>query len=404
METIAQGKIDWEDLVGQLIYSVNQMGKAQFLRDLSRNVCRAQLQDAMKGRGTGGNRIPYGYRSKRIVDEYGKVVDYRLVVESHEAEIVRRIYRMYLELEGSVRGVAVQLNAEGVPGPTGKKWSPNTIDQVLRRRKYTGAFVWGVRGAGRYHTTCTGEITLRRKNTPSTKGQPIVHEDNHDAIIQRDVFDRVQSKLKNNSQKTRPKRYRKYILSGLLRCGECGGSMVGVRSKTKTGSQRYMCKTYSDKGRSVCNCNSIAEDILLDCLIRKIEELYLSDDAIERLRIAISDQLHEERPPVVDLAALRKKLSDVEKQIAVGSERVFTAPDSVIESLYARLDDLQKTKKRLEAQIEAAKAPASNDCADLDATVKEAIALLEDLRTTIRKAEPEHLTELMRSLVSRVEL
>ena len=58
METIAQGKIDWEDLVGQLIYSVNQMGKAQFLRDLSRNVGRAQLQDAMKGRGTGGNRIP----------------------------------------------------------------------------------------------------------------------------------------------------------------------------------------------------------------------------------------------------------------------------------------------------------------------------------------------------------
>ena len=116
METIAQGKIDWEDLVGQLIYSVNQMGKAQFLRDLSRNVCRAQLQDAMKGRGTGGNRIPYGYRSKRIVDEYGKAVDYRLVVESHEAEIVRRIYRMYLEPGGSVRGVAVQLNVEGVPG------------------------------------------------------------------------------------------------------------------------------------------------------------------------------------------------------------------------------------------------------------------------------------------------
>ena len=180
--------------------------------------------------------------------------------------------------------------------------------------------------------------------------------------------------------------------------------MVGVRSKTKTGSQRYMCKTYSDKGRSVCNCNSIAEDILLDCLIRKIEELYLSDDAIERLRIAIRDQLQEERPPVVDLVALRKKLSDVEKQIAVGSERVFTAPDSVVESLYTRLDDLQKTKKRLKAQIEAAKSPASNDCATLDATVKEAIALLKDLRTTIRKAEPEHLTDLMQSLVSRVEL
>ena len=63
LETIAQGKIDWEDHVGQLVYSVNQLGKAQFLRDLSRNVCRGQLEKAKEGKGTGGNRILYGYRA-----------------------------------------------------------------------------------------------------------------------------------------------------------------------------------------------------------------------------------------------------------------------------------------------------------------------------------------------------
>jgi len=54
LETVAQGPIDWEDLVGQLIYSVNQLGKAQYLRDLSRNTTRGLLASAKEGRaGTG---------------------------------------------------------------------------------------------------------------------------------------------------------------------------------------------------------------------------------------------------------------------------------------------------------------------------------------------------------------
>ena len=57
LETIAQGPIDWEDLTGQLVYSVNQMGKAQFLRDLARNTARGQLNSAREGRArTATNR------------------------------------------------------------------------------------------------------------------------------------------------------------------------------------------------------------------------------------------------------------------------------------------------------------------------------------------------------------
>jgi DNA invertase Pin-like site-specific DNA recombinase len=63
LETIAQGRIDWEDLTGQLVYSVNQLGKAQFLRELSRNTTRGLLASAREGRtGTGGPHC-YGYHS-----------------------------------------------------------------------------------------------------------------------------------------------------------------------------------------------------------------------------------------------------------------------------------------------------------------------------------------------------
>jgi len=63
LETIAQGKIDWEDLVGQLIFSANQMGKAQFLRDLSRNSLRGQIESATRHRANSVNALTSPWQS-----------------------------------------------------------------------------------------------------------------------------------------------------------------------------------------------------------------------------------------------------------------------------------------------------------------------------------------------------
>ena len=100
LETIAQGKIDWEDLTGQLVYSVNQLGKAQFLRDLSRNTTRGLLAAAREGRGGTGGRSCYGYGQK----------DGEVWIVPEEAEVVRLIFRLYLKPGGSLRGLAAELN------------------------------------------------------------------------------------------------------------------------------------------------------------------------------------------------------------------------------------------------------------------------------------------------------
>ena len=82
LETIAQGKIDWEDLVGQLIYSVNQLGKAQFLRDLARNSLRANIARAKTGRWGGGN-APFGYE----IGEEGRLI----LGDPHQIKTIREI-------------------------------------------------------------------------------------------------------------------------------------------------------------------------------------------------------------------------------------------------------------------------------------------------------------------------
>ena len=81
LETIAQGKIDWTDFAGRLIYLVQQEGKHAYLRDLSRNVTRGFLNAAKDGRGGTGGRAPTGYKQHN-----GEIV-----VDPEWAALVRRI-------------------------------------------------------------------------------------------------------------------------------------------------------------------------------------------------------------------------------------------------------------------------------------------------------------------------
>ena len=81
---------------------------------------------------------------KKLVDcwRLPDMRDYRakggeMVIEESEAEVVRRIFRMYLDGE-SCYMIAKKLNAEGVPTYYGKEWNNRVISYMLRQEKYAG--------------------------------------------------------------------------------------------------------------------------------------------------------------------------------------------------------------------------------------------------------------------------
>jgi site-specific DNA recombinase len=82
LETVAQGRTDWTDFAGRMIYGITQEGKNAFLRDLSRNVVRGHLSKAKQGLWQGG-KPPFGYA----------VQDQRLVVDADQAAVRRAIER-----------------------------------------------------------------------------------------------------------------------------------------------------------------------------------------------------------------------------------------------------------------------------------------------------------------------
>ncbi|HBI6603049.1 TPA: recombinase family protein [Listeria monocytogenes] len=156
---------------------------------------------------------------------YTKDENGELVIVPEEAELVRRIFRLYLEGNSSIK-IAKILKADGIKTVTGiDTWQPSVIDQMLRNEKYMGDAL--------LQKTYTVDFLSKKR----VKNQGIVPqyyiEDNHEAIIPRELFYRAQEEKARRAaiykpsaekkSKTEKSKYSsKYSLSDIMVCGECG--------------------------------------------------------------------------------------------------------------------------------------------------------------------------------------
>ncbi len=399
LETIAQGRIDWNDFAGRLLYLVQQEAKHAYLRDLSRNVLRGQLAKAREGKGADGS-APYGYRLEE---------DKRVVVPEGAA-VVRRIFAEYLDA-GTIRGVAACLNAEGLRSPRGKQWRASTIRSLLVNKKYAGAFVWGKYAAGYYHGTKKGEIVPQQKTDKKHPTSPIEHPDRFEAIIDSKVFRAVQRRLERQRRDTSPLRQPgdRFLLSGLLKCGHCGYAMIGYHwNRKKTGERRkmYTCSSHHFQGKKACTRNTISEAALVECVVRIIQENYLSEASLNRLRKALRRECRARTVAgeSLDVESIERRMEELGRQIDNGADRIFSAPASLTNTLYAKLEQLRAERDRLRAQLEAAERQKAGTDRQGFQEVEDAISTLADLRGAFEKADPVATRELLTSLVSRIDL
>jgi len=398
LETIAQGKIDWEHLAGQLIYSVNQVGKAQFLRDLSRDTCRGLRSSAEAGTAGTGGPSPFGYRSK----------DGKVWIVEEEAKIVRLIFRLFLQPGGSMRSVAAELNRRGILTPSAtrdrgrrsKSWWVQSVRAILTRRKYTGTFVYLAQSSGTYFANAGGAIVPRRKSDKNTPSEPITHKNRFKSIISQKTFDQAQAKLEKGRKDTAPKTAHQYLFSGLLHCGDCGGSMGGTKSSDPT----YRCRLYHQSGRSHCYCNSMKEAPLLSVIVSKIQDRYLSDSSLDRLREAIRKEQKRSAPKPRDLERLKSEIGKLDRKIDTAEGAVLEAPSRLRPGLYSKLEDFTDQRDRLKTELQALTSHDTRSNGKPDSKVDRAIDALRELREAFSKARPQDTKELLSSIVSKIEL
>ncbi len=122
---------DTTDPLGLL--TLHMLGSfAQFERELMVERVKEAHLSRLKARDWSCGPVPYGYRK----------VDGRLLERPEQAEVVRRIFRLYLEMR-SYKGVARRLQQEGVHAPRGKKWYDITVKGILTNPVYAGCNVYG---------------------------------------------------------------------------------------------------------------------------------------------------------------------------------------------------------------------------------------------------------------------
>jgi DNA invertase Pin-like site-specific DNA recombinase len=155
---------------------------------------------------------------------YTKDEDGELVIVPEEAKLVRRIYRLYLE-GLSIQQIADTFMAEGIKTVTGKeKWHDTVIARVLQNEKYMGDVL-------QQKTYTVDFLTKKRVKNDGIVPQYYI-EDNHEAIIPKELFYQVQEErarraslhkpsITRRAKQEKSKYSSKYVLSDILFCGEC---------------------------------------------------------------------------------------------------------------------------------------------------------------------------------------
>ena len=261
-----------EGEVNELHVGLKGTMNALFLRDLAVKTRRGQRGRVEAGKIPGGNS--YGYAIVRRLLADGSVTTGEREIEPEQAATVRRIFQMYAD-GMAPRKIAATLNAEGLPSPRGGVWNASTINGSRQRRN-------GILNNELY----TGTITYNRQRfvkDPETGKRTSRLNPEHEwvktdvpalRIIDDETWNKVQAiKSRYSSRAGNKRQTTRRLLTGLIKCGCCGGSMTIVNRN------RYYCSAKRERG----TCDStvgITAEALEDRILTGLKNILIGNEQL----------------------------------------------------------------------------------------------------------------------------
>lgn len=231
--------------------------------------------------------LQYRYQQGKVQVNHNRFMGYtkdeegNLIIVPEEAEIIKRIYREYLEGK-SLAGIGRDLEKDGILTAAGKpRWRPETIKKILMNEKYIG-------DALLQKTFTVDFLTKKRVKNEGHVPQYYV-ENSHEAIIPKELFLQAQEELhrRNNIYTGTDKNKRiyssKYALSTITFCGECGDIYRRVYWNVH-GRKEFVwrCITRIEQGPEVCRNRTVKEGDLYDAVMTAINKLLAGGDNMIR--------------------------------------------------------------------------------------------------------------------------
>ena len=306
MEPISQGP------EGIMVESM-LIGMAEYYSaELALKVARGERENALQCKYNGGV-VPLGFT-------IGKE-DRLYHIDPETAPIVQEIFTRYADGEPAEK-IAASLNERGLRTRTGKPFVKNSFFQIFRNRRYIGEY--------------------RYKDIVTPGGIP--------AIVDQDLFDRVQQRFEQNRiAHGRPaKEDVSYLLTTKLFCGKCGTLMGGESGTSHMGNTYYYYKCGNAKrhGKAHCDLKAIRKEPLERFVVDTAIKVIFSDEIIEQLIDLVMEAQQKEN---TRLPVLKDQLRDTEKRLANLLEAIEQG--ILTPTTKQRLDELEARKEALNTSI-----------------------------------------------------
>ena len=283
-----------------------------FARDTSRKIRAVQKAKGERGLPLTTN-VPYGYVKDPDDPKHW-------IIDPEAAAVVKRVFDLCMEGRGPSQ-IANQLKADKVLTPTAYKtqqgrnvpnpepenpyeWHSSCVVKILERREYTGCTV-------NFKTHTNSIWDKKQRETPIEK--QAVFPGTHEAIVEMDVFEKVQEIRQQRHRRT--KTGRSSMFSGLVYCSDCGSKLYyGATNNYKPENAFFDCSLHW-KRKDKCGTHYVSEKTLSRLVLKHIQlvteyilryESHFRAVMERRLRLESSEKLK----------AGRKQLSRDEKRIA----------------------------------------------------------------------------------------
>jgi len=260
-----------------------------------------------------GGREPYGY--KHVRDESGRVKTFE--VYEPEAEIVRTIYRLYLEGDGdgtplSGTGTAKWLSAQRFPSPGEVRpscqrirapgiWSTVSVLNILGNELHAGVWRYGVR------------VGTTSETYPESQQIQVAVP----AIVDRATWGAAQKRKEHNKRMAKRNRKRQYLLHGLIKCG-CGYAMCGVYQHNH---RYYRCNERRNRHNGIeklkCRARSVRAEAIEADVWDSFHGIFSNLARLEvLLRQAQAEELVAQEPKRAEVANIEARIAEAEQQAA----------------------------------------------------------------------------------------
>ena len=339
--------IDTLDSKGEIMLTIMASLAQQESQSLSQNVKLGFQYRYQQGEITINHNRFLGYTK----DEAGQ-----LVIEPTEAEVVKRIYREYLE-GASLIQIARNMEKDKIlTGAKGEKWRGSTVKGILLNEKYMGDAL-----LAKTHTV--DFLTKKRVKNDGIVPQYYV-ENSHEAIIPKTLFLQVREEMARRSELKSKKGVTnyssKYALSGITYCGKCGQIYRRLHWNNR-GKKSIVWRCLSRLNRhKECDARTVDETDLKQAVVDGMNQVFGNQDEIKSILASTLEKvLYEDS--IEELSTINLELQELQTQLLDASSKnhdVTEIGEQIIglkgekEKLLLKQGTLDNSKQRIAEMIQ----------------------------------------------------